>query len=104
MARLDELTIRRATDRDLEALDRLAGLDSTRLPVDEFLIAEVAGEPWAAVGIASGAIAADPFRPTADVAALLRLRAERARDARSTRGLGLRGSSPGRSRLALRNR
>jgi hypothetical protein len=84
MTRLDDLTIRRATDRDREALDRLAGLDSTHLPADDFLIAEVGGEPWAAVGIASGAIVANPFRPSADVAALLRLRAERARDARVT--------------------
>jgi hypothetical protein len=96
MTPLDDLIIRRATTRDRDLLDRLAGLDSTRLPTDDFLIAEVAGEPWAAVGIASGALAADPFRPSAGVAELLRLRAERARDAHVTRpGRG------GRFRLAV---
>ena len=91
MTPLDHLVIRRATDRDHGALVRLAGLDSKQLPADDFLIAEVAGEPWAAVGLASGTLVADPFRPSAAVAELLRFRAERAHDTRVTRrGLGRR--------------
>jgi hypothetical protein len=56
------------------ALDRLAGRDSTVLPDDDFLLAEVAGEAWAAIGIRTGALAADPFRPSGEVAELLRMR------------------------------
>jgi hypothetical protein len=73
------ITIRRTGDLDWEALRRLAQLDSKRLPGDDFLIAEIAGEPVAAIGVRSGAVVADPFRRTADVADLLRLRAERVR-------------------------
>ncbi|MGH2993002.1 MAG: hypothetical protein ACRDL1_05645 [Solirubrobacterales bacterium] len=62
--------------RPVEA-GRLAGLDSTHLPSDDYLIAEAAGEPLAAVGIQTGAVAATPFRRTAEAVELLRLRAER---------------------------
>jgi len=72
----DQITLRRAADGDRRALARLADLDSTALPDDEFLLGEVAGVPWAAVGLATGLLVADPFRPTAEVAELLRLRAQ----------------------------
>jgi hypothetical protein len=78
--RSDTITIRRTTPADRQALDRLAGRDSKLLPDDDFLIAEVANEPWAAVGIRTGILLADPFRPSGDVAALLRMRADHARD------------------------
>jgi hypothetical protein len=80
MSNHDTITIRRACPRDWETLDRLAGRDSTVLPDDDFLLAEVAGEAWAAIGIRTGALAADPFRPSGEVAELLRMRADRARD------------------------
>jgi hypothetical protein len=39
------------------------------------LVAEVAGELWAALEIGSGAAIADPFRPSAQLVELLRLHA-----------------------------
>ena len=77
MTAFDNITIRGTTSTDTAALDRLADLDSTHLPSDDYLIAEVAGEPLAAVGIRTGAVAATPFRRTAEAVELLRLRAER---------------------------
>jgi hypothetical protein len=88
MTALDNITIRGASVADADALDRLAGRDSTRLPGDDFLIAEVAGEPVAAVGIRTRAVAADPFRPTAEAVELLHLRAERVRRVDGTGGIG----------------
>lgn len=76
MTALDSITIRPATHSDRQALERLAGRDSQRLPSDDFVIAEVVGEPRAAIGIRTGTVVADPFHPTADVADLLRRRAE----------------------------
>jgi hypothetical protein len=76
----EKITIRPAEARDRAALDRLAGRDSTELPDDDFLIAEVAEEPWAALGLRTGTLIADPFRPTAGVAELLRTRVDHARD------------------------
>jgi hypothetical protein len=69
------LTIRRADTSDQGSLVRLAALDSASPPTEEALLAEVGGELWAAVEIDSGAAIADPFRPSADLVELLRLRA-----------------------------
>ena len=79
------IAIRRATAADAPALERLAALDSARAPQGDVLLAEVGGEPRAAVAIATGAAVADPFRPTADIVALLRLRAATLRGAAPTR-------------------
>jgi hypothetical protein len=54
----------------------LAQLDSTRLAAGPALIAEVDGETRAALSLSDGRVVADPFHPTADVAALLRVHAE----------------------------
>jgi hypothetical protein len=77
MRTFDSISIRRAGPADAEALRRLAALDSKRLQAGDHLIADVEGAPWAAVSIQTGEIVADPFLPTAHVADLLRLRAER---------------------------
>ena len=74
----DSITIRWASGADAGPLQRLAGLDSKRLPRDDFLIAEIGGQPGAAVGIRSGTVVADPFRRTAEAVDLLWLRARRA--------------------------
>ena len=91
MSGFESITIRRVGDADLPELDRLAGLDSTRLPSDDFLIAEVDGEARAAMGVRTGTLVATPFHATADLADLLRLRAGRLRGSggsrRPTRGL-----------------
>lgn len=64
---------------DALALRRLAALDSAEVPSGALLVAEVRGELWAAVAVASGVAVADPFRPTAELVRLLRLRAEQLR-------------------------
>jgi hypothetical protein len=72
-------TIRRASDADASAVARLAELDSASPPTGELLLAEVAGELWAAVEVDGGAAIADPFRPSGDLVELLRFRAARMR-------------------------
>jgi hypothetical protein len=68
--------VRRSEPEDTGALRRLAALDSRRLPASEMLLAEVCGEPWAAITLDGREVVANPFRPTADLVTLLRLRAE----------------------------
>ncbi len=68
------LLIRAARGSDRPALDRLAGLDSSRVPAGDLLLAEADGALVAAHAPASGATIADPFRRTAEVVELLRLR------------------------------
>jgi hypothetical protein len=67
------LTIRHADAVDLPALERLAALDSRRLPSGELFVAEVSGSLLAAVSIDTGAVIADPFEHTAAIVDLLRL-------------------------------
>ena len=82
------LTIRRADLADLAALDRLATLDSATAPAGDVLVAEVAGELWAALEIDSGAVIADPFRPSGELVELLRLHARGSARSASRAGLG----------------
>jgi hypothetical protein len=72
------LTIRRADLADLAALDRLAALDSAAAPAGDVLVAEVAGELWAALELSSGRSVADPFRRSGELVELLRLHARSA--------------------------
>jgi hypothetical protein len=67
--------IRAARGSDRSALARLAALDSSTVPAGELLVAEADGMLVAARSLTTGAVIADPFRPTADVVALLALRA-----------------------------
>jgi hypothetical protein len=69
------LTIRLATIADESAVSRLAALDSSTPPTGEVLLAEMGHELWAALSLDTGAAVADPFRPSADLVELLRLRA-----------------------------
>jgi hypothetical protein len=66
------LTLRVARPDDAPAVRRLAQLDSSRPPGGRVLLAVVGSEPVAALGVETGAVVADPFRPTADVVAVLR--------------------------------
>src|SRR3954451_10948605 len=68
------VTIRPAYPDDVSAIARLAALDSQRVPAGPLLLAEIDGEPWAAVATQSGRVIADPFRPTAALVELLRRR------------------------------
>jgi hypothetical protein len=72
---LDAVTIRRAGADDEEALRRLADLDSTRVPDGPVLMAEIGGQPVAAISVLSGESFADPFVPTQELRRLLELRA-----------------------------
>jgi hypothetical protein len=69
------VTVRYAGAADAPALARLAALDSARPPRGPALIAEVGDRPLAALPLGSGRPIADPFEPTAELVALLQLRA-----------------------------
>ena len=69
------IAIRPAGEQDRAALERLAALDSAAEPRGSVLLAEVDGEPVAALRLDDGHAVADPFRRTRDVVALLRTRA-----------------------------
>src|SRR4051794_41935404 len=61
-------TIRRATEADAPALRRLAALDSRPALAHPALIGELDGAPAAALSLADGRLAADPFPPTGALA------------------------------------
>ena len=67
------VTIRRATAADGEALERLAVLSCEPALAGDVLLVEVCGEPWAACSLETGRTIGDAFRPTAPLRALLRL-------------------------------
>jgi hypothetical protein len=58
------LTIRRAVSADAPALARLAVLDSAADLRGDVIVAEIAGEVWAARSLADGRVLRDPFRAT----------------------------------------
>lgn len=98
----ENITIRRAGAADGESLVRLAGLDSKHVPPGDFLVAEVDGDECAAVALESGELLADPFRPTAHICEMLRLRAARIREVESpdpVRKQGLAGMAAAAARL-----
>ena len=72
-----DLKIRAAADDDAPALLRLARLDSQgRPPCGSIIVAVDDGEIVAAMAVDDGATIADPFRSTAPIVAMLRLRAD----------------------------
>ena len=75
--------IRAARGSDGDALEALARVDSQRPLAGAVLLAEQDGVVVAA--LAGERVIADPFRPTADVIALLRLHAGRTRHAHGAR-------------------
>jgi hypothetical protein len=68
------VTVRFATPADSRGLDRLAALDSGRVPTGPTLVAEVDGELVAALALGRGRALADPFRRSAELVSLLELR------------------------------
>lgn len=68
------LTIREAAEGDADAVRRLAERDSAPVPRGGLLLAEQDGVAVAAVA-SDGTVIADPFRPTAEIVAVLELRA-----------------------------
>jgi hypothetical protein len=83
------ILIRNSGVSDQAALERLAALDSRKLPEGTFLLAEIDGELVAATPLdVDEEPLSDPFRPTANIRQLLRLQADhlrRHRDARARR-------------------
>ena len=69
------ILIRAATPADGPVLTRLAALDSAAVPFGPVLLAEVDGEPRAALALRDGAVIADPFARTAELVQLLKVHA-----------------------------
>jgi hypothetical protein len=65
------LRIRQARPADAAALERLAALDSSQVPVGDVLLAEVGDELWAALSLDDGHHVADPLRPSANAVLIL---------------------------------
>ena len=87
-----DLKVRTATDDDAPSLLRLARLDSQgRPPSGTIIVAEDGGAIVAAMAVKDGATIADPFRSTAPIVAMLRLRVEQ-----------LNGTGPRHTRPSLR--
>ena len=70
-----EIRIRAADEQDLSGIGRVVGRDSTPLPDGPFLVAEVGDDVRAAISLADGTVVADPFHRTAELVAMLRIRA-----------------------------
>jgi len=80
----EPIVVRRAGDRDAQALRDLAQLNGVRPLVGEILVAEVAGELRAARTLGDGRALGDPFRRTVDICELLEV------PARHLNGTGVR--------------
>ena len=74
-----DVVIRRTTNADGPALAALSALDSAPVPLGPALVAEVAGSPRAVLPLDGGRPFGDPFRETAELVDLLRLRAAQIR-------------------------
>ena len=90
------VVIRTADAGDVLALINLSDLDSQPVPSGSVLVAEVEGEIRAALSVESGRFIADPFVSTANLRALLRLRADQLQSSSRRRGglLGLLAMRP----------
>ena len=75
MSTQPDLTLRLATADDARRVRMLAQLDSAQVPSGPVLIAEIDGRLLAALPLDGGAPIADPFRRSAGVVQLLRMRA-----------------------------
>ena len=86
---MSNITVRYAVASDLSEIARLAELDSATPPRGPALVAEADSRMLAALPLGSGRPIADPFEPTAEIVALLQLRADQLNEAdRGGRGLG----------------
>ena len=90
------IVIRLATTADSRTLSDLADLDSRSPLAGPAMLAEIDGRVRAALDLADGSVAADPFVRTAEVIEMLRLRARRLE--------GTRISAPLRDRAVARLR
>ena len=76
------LTLRPLGALDATGVDRLSALEGRQAPQAPLLGAEVEGRLLAAVSIETGEVIADPFSRTAELQALLELRAAQLRERR----------------------
>lgn len=76
-SQLHEMVLRADRPTDESTLRRLAALDSARPLKGRALVAEIDGEPVAAIGLTDGRVVADPFVKTSEVVELLQVRADR---------------------------
>jgi hypothetical protein len=72
--RAPAVTIRWAAAVDEPSLEILAELEETTVPPAPLLVGLVGDELWVAVSLSTGQAVCDPFRPSAEVAALVRER------------------------------
>jgi hypothetical protein len=72
----ETVTIRLGAPSDTRAIERLAELDEGDAGIGPHLVADEDGEIVATLSLADGTVRGNPFRRTAEVVALLRLRAE----------------------------
>jgi hypothetical protein len=84
----ETVVIRPAVADDMDALRRLAALDSARALIGEVLVAERDGIVRAAWSVDEQRAIADPFAPTAGLVTLLQTRAAPLREARPKRNRG----------------
>src|SRR3954447_25922157 len=82
---MTDITVRRAVSADRSELARLAALDSATPPRGPTLVAEADSRMLAALPLGSGRPIADPFEPTAEIVALLQLRAEQLKESEPRR-------------------
>ena len=80
-----DIIVRRASSTDEQQLARLAALDSSHPISGSALVAEADARIVAALPLGSGRAIADPFEPTAEVVALLELRAAQMRNGHESR-------------------
>ena len=73
--RTSTLALRRAGPDETDVVRRIADLDDAPTLDGDVLLALIDGEPVAALSLSDGRSVADPFVPTTDALALLRLRA-----------------------------
>ena len=76
----NDVTIRWALPADLAAIERVAALDSKRLPAGPLLVAAVDGQIRAAVSTTDNKAIADPFFPSLNLVRLLCTRANQLRE------------------------
>jgi hypothetical protein len=81
----EDVSVRPFAERDIDSIRRLAALDSKPVPAGGVIVAEQAGELVAALPLDGGEALADPFKPSAEVVALLERKASEFRSPRGVR-------------------
>ena len=86
----DCLTVRPAAASDADALRLLAALEGVNMPTGDVLVAQLGGDVVAALPLDGGRPIADPFRHSAELVEMLKLRARQLRrEAQESEGGGV---------------